>query len=49
MDLKLRQYQLGKAFCDGSAAEGGLEALNRVWDGPEALPSSAELEDLTPG
>lgn len=45
MDLKLRQYQLGKAFCDRVAAEGGLEALNRVWDGPEALPSSAELED----
>ena len=34
MDLKLRQYRLGKVFCDEVAAEGGLEALNRVWEGP---------------
>jgi coenzyme F420 biosynthesis associated uncharacterized protein len=44
MELKLRQYKLGKAFCDRVADEGGLEALNRVWSGPEALPSNEELE-----
>jgi coenzyme F420 biosynthesis associated uncharacterized protein len=44
MDLKLRQYRLGKAFCDGVAERGGLDALNRVWEGPEALPEPEELE-----
>jgi coenzyme F420 biosynthesis associated uncharacterized protein len=44
LDLKLRQYEQGKAFCDAVASEGGMDVLNRVWDGPEALPSLAELE-----
>ncbi len=33
MDMKMRQYELGKAFCDAVVAEGGIELLNRVWDG----------------
>ena len=45
MDLKMRQYEQGKAFCDGVVARGGIEALNRVWDGPDAMPSIAELDD----
>ena len=45
MDLKLRQYEQGKAFCDGVVARGGIAALNRAWAGPEALPSFAELDD----
>jgi putative hydrolase len=45
MDLKLRQYEQGKAFCDAVVAEGGIEALNRAWDGPEALPTLADLDD----
>ncbi|MDQ4049422.1 MAG: zinc-dependent metalloprotease [Actinomycetota bacterium] len=44
MDLKLRQYELGKAFCDNVVASGGIERLNAVWDAPEALPSLGELE-----
>ncbi len=44
MDLKLRQYELGKRFCDAVAAEGGIELLNRAWDSPATLPSPAELE-----
>jgi putative hydrolase len=44
LELKLKQYQLGKAFCDAVVERGGIEALNRVWSGPEALPSLAELE-----
>src|SRR5215211_4646936 len=42
-DLKLRQYQLGRAFCDEVAKEGGRDALNRVWASPEALPGLDEL------
>jgi coenzyme F420 biosynthesis associated uncharacterized protein len=44
MELKLRQYKLGKAFCDAVAGEAGIEGLNRVWSAPEALPSADELE-----
>jgi len=43
MDMKLRQYELGKAFCDAVVAQGGIEALNRAWAGPGALPTLAEL------
>jgi coenzyme F420 biosynthesis associated uncharacterized protein len=44
MDLKLRQYELGKGFCDSVAAEAGIDGLNRVWAGPDSLPALEELE-----
>ncbi len=43
MDMKMRQYREGKAFCDAVAAEGGSELLARVWDSPAALPDASEL------
>jgi len=45
LDLKLRQYEQGKAFCDAVVARGGIAALNRAWAGPEALPTFVELDD----
>jgi coenzyme F420 biosynthesis associated uncharacterized protein len=42
-ELKLRQYELGKRFCDAVAAETGIDGLNRVWDSPQALPTLREL------
>ncbi len=36
MDLKLRQYEQGKKFCDAVVKAGGIEALNRVWERPRA-------------
>jgi coenzyme F420 biosynthesis associated uncharacterized protein len=45
LDMKLRQYQQGKAFCDAVVARGGIEALNRVWEAPDRMPAPAELED----
>lgn len=45
LDMKLRQYELGKAFCDAVVAQGGIAVLNRVWEAPERMPSAAELED----
>jgi coenzyme F420 biosynthesis associated uncharacterized protein len=45
LDLKLRQYQQGKAFCDAVVASGGIAALNRAWVHPDALPTFAELGD----
>jgi len=44
LDVKLRQYELGRAFCDGVVERGGIELLNRVWETPEALPTPRELE-----
>lgn len=44
MEMKMRQYRLGKAFCDTVVAQGGMDALNRVWSGPDALPTLAEIE-----
>lgn len=44
MELKLRQYRLGKAFCDTVVREAGVEALNGVWRSPEGLPTITELE-----
>jgi coenzyme F420 biosynthesis associated uncharacterized protein len=45
LDIKLRQYELGKRFCDGVAAEAGMDGLNRVWESPESLPSIEELDE----
>jgi coenzyme F420 biosynthesis associated uncharacterized protein len=45
LELKLRQYQVGKAFCDAVVARGGIAALNRAWAGPEFLPTLTELDD----
>ncbi len=44
LELKMRQYEEGKRFCDAVVAEGGPELLARVWSGPAALPSAGELE-----
>ncbi|MCW3034030.1 MAG: hypothetical protein JWM60_2375 [Solirubrobacterales bacterium] len=44
LELKMRQYETGKRFCDSVVAEGGPELLARVWSSPAALPSAEELE-----
>jgi coenzyme F420 biosynthesis associated uncharacterized protein len=44
LELKMRQYEIGRRFCDAVVAEGGPEALALAWSGPEALPTTAELE-----
>jgi coenzyme F420 biosynthesis associated uncharacterized protein len=45
LELKLRQYEVGRRFCDAVVAAEGPTALARAWSGPEALPTTAELED----
>jgi coenzyme F420 biosynthesis associated uncharacterized protein len=44
LDMKIRQYEQGKVFCDAVVAEAGVSALNRVWDSPESLPTPDELQ-----
>jgi coenzyme F420 biosynthesis associated uncharacterized protein len=45
LDLKLRQYEVGKRFCDAVVRDWGVEGLNRAWSAPERLPTLAELDD----
>jgi coenzyme F420 biosynthesis associated uncharacterized protein len=45
MEMKMRQYELGKRFCDDVVGAEGIAGLNRVWTSPEALPTLAELEN----
>lgn len=45
LDLKLRQYEQGKRFCDAVVDSGGSEALRHVFSAPEALPTLEELEN----
>ena len=45
LEMKMQQYRLGKAFCDGVVERGGIEALNLVWRDASSLPSLDELED----
>jgi len=44
LEAKLRQYEDGKRFCDAVATAAGTEALHSVFDGPEQLPTVAELQ-----
>jgi coenzyme F420 biosynthesis associated uncharacterized protein len=44
LELKLRQYEQGKRFCDAVVQAGGPEALARAWSGPDSLPEPGELE-----
>jgi coenzyme F420 biosynthesis associated uncharacterized protein len=43
LEMKLRQYEVGRRFCDAVVEQGGTQALARVWTGPEQLPSTQEL------
>ena len=43
-DIKMRQYERGKRFCDAVVSAAGIEVLDRVWEGPGSLPSTRELE-----
>lgn len=45
MDAKLQQYADGARFCRTVLRRGGLPVLNRVFSGPEAIPSLTELLD----
>jgi putative hydrolase len=45
LDLKLQQYRTGEAFCRAIYDRHGINALNRVWDGPGSMPTLRELAD----
>ena len=45
LELKLRQYEIGRTFCDAVVAAAGPEGLALAWRSPESLPRAAELSD----
>ncbi len=45
LDAKLKQYEQGERFIEAVEAEGGPAYLNRAWEGPEMLPSLAEIRE----
>lgn len=44
LDLKLEQYRMGERFVSAIVERAGPAAVARLWSGPEALPSLAEIE-----
>ncbi len=59
LNIKMEQYRLGESFVNEVVQRRGIEFMNRVWTGPEALPSMDEvrqpdlwirrIESSTPG
>jgi coenzyme F420 biosynthesis associated uncharacterized protein len=45
LELKLRQYERGKQFCDFVVREAGVGRLGEVFSEPASLPSLAEIDD----
>lgn len=45
LEMKMRQYELGREFCDAVVAQAGPDALAVAWTSAETLPTMAELED----
>ena len=45
LDLQHHRYRVGTTFCAEVSRRWGEEALTRLWEGPGALPTPAELED----
>jgi coenzyme F420 biosynthesis associated uncharacterized protein len=45
MEMKMKQYERGKVFCDEIARVGGQNALKHLFSGPDALPTPSEIED----
>lgn len=43
LEAKLAQYEQGEDFIEAVEAVGGPEVLDRAWEGPEWLPSMAEI------
>jgi coenzyme F420 biosynthesis associated uncharacterized protein len=44
LEMKMRQYVIGERFCRQVRDAGGQALLARVWEGPEWLPTMAEIQ-----
>ena len=45
LDLKMAQYAAGERFVDAVLARRDRAFLNRVWTGPDTLPTLDEIEE----
>ena len=45
LEMKMEQYRVGEKFVQYVVDRQGLRYMNRVWDGPETLPTLAETYD----
>jgi putative hydrolase len=45
LELKMRQYEVGRRFCDAVVDAGGPETLAVAWRSPQELPTAAELAE----
>jgi coenzyme F420 biosynthesis associated uncharacterized protein len=45
LDIKLEQYRKGEAFINALCEAGGHDLAKRVWEGPEMLPTLAEINE----
>jgi coenzyme F420 biosynthesis associated uncharacterized protein len=45
LDVKLEQYALGERFCQQVVDAKGIDFLNRVWEGPQHLPTLEEINN----
>lgn len=45
LEMKMRQYEIGRRFCDEVVAKGGPSALTVAWTSAETLPSAGELKN----
>jgi coenzyme F420 biosynthesis associated uncharacterized protein len=43
LEAKLAQYEQGERFIEAIERAGGTEMLDRVWNGPDSLPTMAEI------
>jgi putative hydrolase len=43
LEMKMKQYELGERFIEGVERHAGFSALDRVWEGPEHLPTLEEI------
>ena len=44
LDVKMEQYRLGEEFIDYVVKARGHDFARRVWDGPDSLPTMAEIK-----
>lgn len=45
LEMKMRQYEQGERFVLAVEREAGWETLDRVWQGPESLPTLSEITE----
>ena len=43
LEMKMKQYELGERFMQAVEREGGFSAIDRLWEGPQNLPTFDEI------